>query len=257
MSNRPAARPGCTRWKPCDEDPRRSLALAPAFYTLVTCGAFTAEGEFLDVPERDLGRLETDWQEAVFALYLAEEKVTPRGGREPAELAAQRLQCRPAGVPAGGRPGWHRASGWLHDPLPLQPLAVGQGDRDRASRLQGRKGRLPEVPGRDEGDRLHRAAAGRRDREDPPPLWAVALLKGTAGRRRFRPRRSRGHSQAARDEPRELVFVADRVTCAEAEGFLDADAFAHDPADQWYRRPREAEPRELTCVDEDTFWSEF
>jgi hypothetical protein len=54
-----------------------------------------------------------------------------------------------------------------------------------------------------------------------------------------------------------LVFVADRATCAEAEGFFDADAFAHDPADQWYRRPREAEPRELTCVDEDTFWSEF
>ncbi|MDD4270090.1 MAG: transposase, partial [Thermoguttaceae bacterium] len=110
----------------------------PHFHTLVTCGAFTAEGEFLDVPERDLGRLETDWQEAVFALYLAEEKVTPRGGREPAELAVRRLQCRPAGVPAGGRAGWHRASGWLHDPLPLQPLAAGQGDRDRASRLQGR-----------------------------------------------------------------------------------------------------------------------
>ena len=67
----------------------------------------------------------------------------------------------------------------------------------------------------------------------------------------------RGHSQAARDEPRELVFVADRVTCAEAEGFLDADAFAHDPPDQWYRQPRDDEPRELTYVDEDTFWSEF
>ena len=29
---------------------------------------------------------------------------------------------------------------------------------------------------------LHRAAAGRRDREDPAPLRAVALLTGTAGR---------------------------------------------------------------------------
>ena len=29
------------------------------------------------MPELDLGRLEPDWQEAVFALYLAEEKVAP------------------------------------------------------------------------------------------------------------------------------------------------------------------------------------
>ena len=126
MSNRPAARPGCTRWKPCDEDPRRSLALAPAFYTLVTCGAFTAEGEFLDVPERDLGRLETDWQEAVFALYLAEEKVTPRGGREPAELAARRLQCRPVRVylPAGERAGIERLVGYMtRCPFSLSRLA--------------------------------------------------------------------------------------------------------------------------------------
>ena len=34
-------------------------------------------------------------------------------------------------------------------------------------------------------------------------------------------------------------------------------AFAHDPADDWYRQPPGDEPRELTYVDEDTFWSEF
>jgi hypothetical protein len=49
--------------------------------------------------------------------------------------------------------------------------------------------------------------------------------------------------QAARDEPRELVYVAEDGTWAEA------DAFAHDPADQWYRQPPEDGPRELTYVD--------
>ena len=49
----------------------------PHFHTLVTCGAFTAEGEFLDVPELDMERLESAWREAVFSLYLAEEKITP------------------------------------------------------------------------------------------------------------------------------------------------------------------------------------
>jgi len=49
----------------------------PHIHTLVTCGAFTAEGEFLEVPELDMGRLETAWQEAVFALYLGEEKIEP------------------------------------------------------------------------------------------------------------------------------------------------------------------------------------
>jgi hypothetical protein len=67
----------------------------------------------------------------------------------------------------------------------------------------------------------------------------------------------RGHSQADFDEPRELVFVAEDGIWGEADGFLDADAFAHDPVDDWYRHLAEDEPRELTYVDEDTFWSEF
>ena len=58
-------------------------------------------------------------------------------------------------------------------------------------------------------------------------------------------------SQSDSDEPRELTFVADDATSAEA------DAFAQDPADQWYRQPADDEPRELTYVDEDTFWREF
>jgi hypothetical protein len=40
-----------------------------------TCGAFTPEGEFLELPEFDMERLLVDWQDAVFELYLAEEKI--------------------------------------------------------------------------------------------------------------------------------------------------------------------------------------
>ncbi len=60
-----------------------------------------------------------------------------------------------------------------------------------------------------------------------------------------------GDGQGDRDEPRELVYVAEDGTWAEA------DAFARDAADRWYRQPPEDGPRELTYVDEDTFWREF
>ena len=43
----------------------------------MTCGAFTPEGEFLELPEFDMDRLLTAWQEAVFALYLNEGKIEP------------------------------------------------------------------------------------------------------------------------------------------------------------------------------------
>ena len=49
----------------------------PHLHALVTCGAFTPAGEFLELPELDLERLEAAWQEAVFALYLAEDKIEP------------------------------------------------------------------------------------------------------------------------------------------------------------------------------------
>ncbi len=60
-----------------------------------------------------------------------------------------------------------------------------------------------------------------------------------------------GHSQADSDAPWDLTFVAEDAIWGEA------DAFAHDPADDWYRQPPGDAPRELTYVDEDTFWSEF
>ena len=61
----------------------------PHIHTLVTCGAFTpsasprpldgrgagGEGGFLEVPALDIERLRAAWEEAVFALYLAEGKI--------------------------------------------------------------------------------------------------------------------------------------------------------------------------------------
>lgn len=44
-----------------------------------------------------------------------------------------------------------------------------------------------------------------------------------------------GHSQADSDVPWDLTFVAEDAIWGGADGFLDADAFAHDPADDWYR----------------------
>ena len=47
----------------------------PHLHALGTCGPFTPAGDFLELP--DLDRLEVAWQEAVFALYLAEDKIEP------------------------------------------------------------------------------------------------------------------------------------------------------------------------------------
>ena len=49
----------------------------PHIHVLITCGAFTPEGDFLELPEFDMKRLLVAWQDAVFALYLAEEKIEP------------------------------------------------------------------------------------------------------------------------------------------------------------------------------------
>jgi len=49
----------------------------PHIHTLVTCGGFTPEGDFLEVHELDMDRLHAAWREAVFALYLAEDKIKP------------------------------------------------------------------------------------------------------------------------------------------------------------------------------------
>jgi hypothetical protein len=49
----------------------------PHVHALVTCGAFTPEGEFLEVAELEMVHFEWAWQEAVFALYLDGDKIEP------------------------------------------------------------------------------------------------------------------------------------------------------------------------------------
>jgi len=49
----------------------------PHLHALLTCGAFTPEGDFLELPEFDISSLLLAWQEAVFDLYLAEGKIEP------------------------------------------------------------------------------------------------------------------------------------------------------------------------------------
>ncbi|MEO2045254.1 MAG: transposase [Pirellulales bacterium] len=44
-------------------------------HSLVTCGAYAPEGEFLHLPEFDMDRLLLAWQEAVFTIYLSEGKI--------------------------------------------------------------------------------------------------------------------------------------------------------------------------------------
>lgn len=47
----------------------------PHIHALVTCGAFTPDGDFVELPEFDMDSLLLKWQEAVFELYLAEGKI--------------------------------------------------------------------------------------------------------------------------------------------------------------------------------------
>jgi hypothetical protein len=49
----------------------------PHLHVLITCGAWTPEGEFLQLPEFEMERLLVAWQDVVFELYLAEEKIEP------------------------------------------------------------------------------------------------------------------------------------------------------------------------------------
>ena len=49
----------------------------PHTHVLITSGAFTADGDFLELPEFDMKRLLIAWQEVIFALYMAEEKIEP------------------------------------------------------------------------------------------------------------------------------------------------------------------------------------
>jgi transposase-like protein len=50
----------------------------PDIHALATCGAFTSEGDFLELTEFDMDSPLLAWQEAVFNLYLSEGKIEPQ-----------------------------------------------------------------------------------------------------------------------------------------------------------------------------------
>ncbi|MDA1054626.1 MAG: hypothetical protein O3C40_29700, partial [Planctomycetota bacterium] len=72
----------------------------PHIHVLVTRGALTPEGDFLELPEFDLERLLATWPDAVFALYLAEEKIEP-------EVVENMRSC-----PGTVAQRWSAASAW-------------------------------------------------------------------------------------------------------------------------------------------------
>ena len=49
----------------------------PHIHSLVSCGAFTPDGDFLELSEFDMDSLLVAWQESVFDLYLSEGKIEP------------------------------------------------------------------------------------------------------------------------------------------------------------------------------------
>ena len=70
--------------------------------------------QFLELPELDLGRFQTAWQEAAFALYLAEDKIEPE--------VVENMRSRPHSgfsvdqsmyLPAGDRAGIERLVGYM------------------------------------------------------------------------------------------------------------------------------------------------
>ena len=68
----------------------------------ITCGAWTPEGDFLELPEFDMQRLLLAWQEAVFELYLAEEKVEPKVVDSMRNLANTAALASISRISAGG-----------------------------------------------------------------------------------------------------------------------------------------------------------
>ena len=78
----------------------------PHIHVLITCGAFTPEGDFLELPQFDVDRLLDVWQDAVFELYLAKEKIEPEvvenmRGWEHSGFSVDQSVFLPAGDQAG------------------------------------------------------------------------------------------------------------------------------------------------------------
>ncbi len=112
----------------------------PHIHSLVTCGAFTPEGEFLELPEFDMDSLLVAWQEAVFDLYLSEGKIEP-------EVVQNMRSWEHSGfsvdqsvlLSAGDRSGIERLVQYMVR-CPLEPVSTGQSNRYWTGCLQGREG---------------------------------------------------------------------------------------------------------------------
>ena len=63
----------------------------PHLHALLNCGVFTPTGNFVEVPQFDIDRLDVSWLEAFFALRFGRGEGRTRSLREHAQLGAQRL----------------------------------------------------------------------------------------------------------------------------------------------------------------------
>ena len=192
----------------------------PHIHVLITCGAFTPEGEFLELPEFDRERLLDAWHSRSLRAVLGRGEDRTGSRREHAELGTQRLPCRPVGPFASGRSSWYRAARAVHDLLSFQPLSVGEGERHRADRLPSREAGLPGLSrpeGRwDASGSAAARAAGVRPcvrcssqgqfRSSLPPVtrWLVLLIASGHGQRdssRCQSRRVRKQGRVPRAWP--------------------------------------------------------
>jgi hypothetical protein len=85
---------------------------------VATCGAFTPEGDFLEVPEFDTDQLLRAWQEAVFALYLAHEKAEGDRRESAHAIAGQKIFTDACNSPRT-RPHYAPVQPWLRLPSKL------------------------------------------------------------------------------------------------------------------------------------------
>ena len=91
----------------------------PHLHMLLTCGAFTPAGDFVKLPELDVNRLEVAWKEAVFALYLAEDKIEPEVVENMRSWEHSGFSVDQSVLLSAGDQAHDRASGAVHDAVPL------------------------------------------------------------------------------------------------------------------------------------------
>ena len=121
----------------------------PHIHSLITCGACTPEGNFLELSEFDMDSLLVAWQEAVFALYLKEDKIEPEVVENMRSWDGHRRAAMVDGfsvdqsvlLSAGDRLGIERLVQYMVR-CPLESISLGQGNRCRAGYLQGREASL-------------------------------------------------------------------------------------------------------------------